>query len=142
MHYISLMAQQGHGPDPIDVHVGKRLKQRRTLIGLSQEKLADALGITFQQIQKYENGANRVGASRLFQIGRALDVPVSFFFDGYSPNNHLAVAEDTPNLDDDLMTQRETLTLVKAYYSIENEKVRKKVLDMIKSMAKDTQEEG
>ncbi|MDD9912245.1 MAG: helix-turn-helix transcriptional regulator [Alphaproteobacteria bacterium] len=129
-------------PNPVDIHVGKRLKQRRTLLGVSQEKLADALGITFQQVQKYENGSNRVGASRLFQIGRVLEVPVSFFFDGYAPKSSASIAEDTPSLEEDLMARRETLTLVRSYYAIENEKVRKKVLDMIKSMAAEAAEEN
>jgi len=68
-------------PNPIDVHVGTRVRLRRTLLGMSQEKLGDALGLTFQQVQKYERGANRIGASRLYDLSRVLDVPVSFFFD-------------------------------------------------------------
>jgi transcriptional regulator with XRE-family HTH domain len=123
-------------PDPIDVHVGRQLRQRRNLLGMSQEKLAESLGVTFQQVQKYESGTNRVGASRLFQIGRALDVPVSYFFDGYTPTNSLPMAaEETPPLEDDLMTRKETLDLVRAYYTIPNPKVRRKMLDMIRSMA-------
>ena len=69
-------------PNPIDIHVGTRVRLRRTLLGMSQEKLGDALGLTFQQVQKYERGANRIGASRLYDLSRVLDVPVSFFFDG------------------------------------------------------------
>ena len=69
------------GPHPVDIHVGSRVRMRRTLLGMSQEKLGDALALTFQQVQKYERGANRVGASRLFEISRILDVPVSFFFE-------------------------------------------------------------
>src|SRR5579872_1601759 len=68
-------------PNPVDAHVGTRVRMRRTLLGMSQEKLGDSLGLTFQQVQKYERGANRVGASRLFELSRVLDVPVSFFFD-------------------------------------------------------------
>src|SRR5216684_737109 len=71
-------------PSPIDVHVGSRIRLRRTLLGLSQERLGDALGLTFQQVQKYERGANRVGASRLFDLSRVLDVPISYFFDEMS----------------------------------------------------------
>ncbi|MFZ2620320.1 MAG: helix-turn-helix domain-containing protein [Alphaproteobacteria bacterium] len=129
-------------PDPIDIHVGRKLKQRRTLLGLSQEKLADALGITFQQVQKYESGANRVGASRLFQIGKVLDVTVSHFFDGYtaptnsySPAPTFAVAEDTKAFDDDILTRKETLDVVRAYYAIPNATIRKKMLGMMRAMA-------
>tara|TARA_R110002094_G_scaffold157588_1_gene143880 strand:+ start:155 stop:439 length:285 start_codon:yes stop_codon:yes gene_type:complete len=72
-------------PDPVDIHVGARVRLRRTLLGMSQEKLGKALGLTFQQVQKYERGANRIGSSRLFQLSRILDVPVSFFFDEMAP---------------------------------------------------------
>src|ERR671932_2111498 len=74
-----------HRPSPIDVHVGSRVRLRRTLLGLSQEKLGDALGLTFQQVQKYERGVNRIGASRLFDLSRVLDVPIGFFFDDMPP---------------------------------------------------------
>src|ERR1700748_3815102 len=73
-------------PNPVDVHVGSRVRLRRTLLGMSQEKLGEAIGLTFQQVQKYERGANRIGASRLFDLSRVLDVPVSFFFDEMSEN--------------------------------------------------------
>ncbi len=72
----------GNAPHPVDIHVGARIRLRRTLLGMSQEKLGEAVGLTFQQIQKYERGTNRVSASRLYQFGQTLDVPVSFFFDG------------------------------------------------------------
>src|SRR6202167_5852922 len=76
---------KGGGPNPVDVHVGARLRLRRTLIGMSQEKLGEAIGLTFQQVQKYERGTNRVGASRLYELSRVLDVPVGFFFDEIDP---------------------------------------------------------
>ncbi|KXJ56545.1 MAG: transcriptional regulator [Thalassospira sp. Nap_22] len=102
-------------PNPIDVHVGSRVRLRRTLLGMSQEKLGDALGLTFQQIQKYERGANRVGASRLYDISRALEVPVSFFFDdmpaeivGNKPTSAEAAAVD--NID---LTSRANLELIR-----------------------------
>ena len=122
-------------PNPIDVHVGKRLRQRRNVLGMSQEKLADQLGITFQQVQKYERGTNRVGASRLFQIGRALGVPTSHFFEGYSGQglSGEVIAEDTQKISSDVMESRETIELIKAYYAITNPKVRKKMLEMLKS---------
>lgn len=146
MRYTEEMVRTAtSGPDPIDLHVGKRLKQRRVLTGTSQEKLADALGITFQQIQKYENGSNRMGASRLYQVGKVLDVPVAFFFEGFQttvPQSEtpaaLQAAEETPEIDDDVMTRRETLELVKAYYAITNEDTRKKMLAVLRSMSDST----
>src|SRR6201981_3857131 len=83
--------QKSDGPNPTDVHVGARVRWRRTLLGMSQEKLGDAIGLTFQQVQKYERGANRVGASRLFELSRVLDVPVAFFFDELDPRTAEAV---------------------------------------------------
>lgn|GEM_PF-229589 len=134
----------GVGPDPIDTHVGTRLKARRILAGLSQEKLAEALGVTFQQVQKYENGANRVGASRLFNIGKVLGVSVGYFFDGYGSGPLLNVAEDQARLDGrdvmmnedetvpvDILSRKETLDLLKAYYAIEDKDLRAKVLGMV-----------
>src|SRR5882762_8525140 len=83
--------QKSDGPNPTDVHVGSRVRLRRTLLGMSQEKLGEAIGLTFQQVQKYERGANRVGASRLYDLSRVLDVPVSFFFDDIAPGEDVAV---------------------------------------------------
>src|ERR1700722_11098995 len=90
-------------PNPIDRHVGSRVRMRRVILGMSQEKLGEALGLTFQQVQKYEKGANRIGASRLQQISRTLDVPPAFFFEGApsfeaaagAPPDHLSLAEDS-----------------------------------------------
>ncbi|MCS6890745.1 MAG: helix-turn-helix transcriptional regulator [Rhodovarius sp.] len=132
-----------HRPSPIDVHVGARVRLRRTLLGMSQEKLAEALGVTFQQVQKYERGVNRIGASRLFDLARVLDVPISFFFDDMSEG-----AESNPSLgrrsygfadsqdafEDDTMHRRETLELVRAYYRISDPAVRKRIFDLIKSL--------
>jgi transcriptional regulator with XRE-family HTH domain len=132
-------------PNPIDVHVGRRVRLRRTLLGLSQEKLAEALGLTFQQVQKYERGANRVGASRLFDLSRVLDVPVAFFFDEMSdevsrrsPRLMVAgLAEDpAEDLGIDQMAKRETFELVRAYYRISDPRVRRRVLDLAKALAK------
>lgn len=129
-------------PNPIDVHVGSRVRLRRTLLGLSQEKLGEAVGLTFQQIQKYERGANRIGASRLFEFSRILDVPVSFFFDDMS-NQHLGIeahavggmAEPPQNpLEPDPLTRRETLELVRAYYRIHDPHVRKRLFELTKSL--------
>ena len=126
--------------NPIDIHVGKRLRLRRTIVGISQEKLAETLGITFQQVQKYEKGINRIGSSRLFDISKTLNVPVNFFFEEYNEggaaNSKYALAEDNANFEhEDNTKNRETMTLVKAYYQISDPKVRKKALELIKSLA-------
>ncbi len=131
------------GPNSIDAHVGARVRLRRTLLGLSQEKLGDALGLTFQQIQKYERGANRIGASRLFDLSRVLDVPVSFFYDDMSTDltettpGKIADARDHANADQDLdpMAKRETLELVRSYYKVSDPMVRKKIFELVKSLS-------
>jgi len=131
-------------PSPIDVHVGSRIRLRRTLLGMSQERLGDSLGLTFQQVQKYERGVNRVGASRLFDLSRVLDVPISFFFDdmpdslsaayGGSPSRRSGGQDHADPFGDDTLSRRETLELVRAYYRITDPSVRKRVFDLIKSM--------
>lgn len=126
-------------PDPIDVHVGSRVRLRRTLLGMSQEKLGDALGLTFQQIQKYERGANRIGSSRLFKLSQILDVPVSFFFDDM-PDDVEQVGrgfDESPAepFEADQLSRRETLELVRAYYRIGEPKVRKRMFELVKSIA-------
>jgi len=132
-------------PSPIDVHVGSRIRLRRTLLGMSQERLGEALGLTFQQVQKYERGVNRVGASRLFDLSRVLDVPISFFFDDMPdslttsfgvPAHRRAsgLPEGQDGFGDDTLNRRETLELVRAYYRITDPSVRKRVFDLIKSM--------
>jgi len=121
--------------NPVDVYVGGRVRLRRTLLGLSQEKLADKLGITFQQVQKYENGTNRVGASRLYDIASALEVDVDFFFEGVTGGKTKKVAEAGANIDR-LLNSKETIDLVKAFHAIEDPSIRKKMLEMIKAVAK------
>ncbi|NCT40591.1 MAG: helix-turn-helix transcriptional regulator [Alphaproteobacteria bacterium] len=127
-------------PDSVDVHVGQRLRVRRSLLGMSQEKLAEAIGLTFQQIQKYERGVNRVSAGRLFQFSKILDVPIAYFYDqiggepaqvsyGMSDNDQEAFGGE-----DDVMQRKETIDLVRAYYSIEDPAKRKEMLRFIKSM--------
>lgn len=132
-----------HRPSPIDVHVGGRVRLRRTLLGMSQERLGEALGLTFQQVQKYERGVNRIGASRLFDLARVLDVPIGFFFDDMSDamGGSMAVtrrmagfAEGQEGFEDDTLNRRETLELVRAYYRITDPSVRKRVFDLIKSL--------
>ncbi|HSU06905.1 MAG TPA: helix-turn-helix transcriptional regulator [Acetobacteraceae bacterium] len=137
------LGEKDSRPSPIDVHVGTRIRLRRTLLGLSQERLGDALGLTFQQVQKYERGVNRVGASRLFDLSRVLDVPISFFFDdmpdslsGNSSAARRAVGfnDQQDPFGDDTMSRRETLELVRAYYRVADPALRKKVFELIKSM--------
>ena len=138
-------AEKETRPSPIDVHVGSRIRLRRTLLGMSQERLGESLGLTFQQVQKYERGVNRVGASRLFDLSRVLDVPISFFFDdmpdslaanfGGTPSRRMSTMSDSQDpFGDDTLSRRETLELVRAYYRITDPAVRKRVFDLIKSM--------
>ncbi|MCE2509455.1 MAG: helix-turn-helix domain-containing protein [Alphaproteobacteria bacterium] len=132
---------KGDGPNPVDIHVGSRVRLRRTLLGMSQEKLAQAIGLTFQQIQKYERGANRIGASRLHELSQVLDVPVSFFFDDmtYASSGDAvagALHEETPPpFEGDPLTKRETLRLVRAYYRIKSPALRKRIFDLTQSLA-------
>ena len=126
-------------PNPVDIHVGRRIRLRRTLMGMSQEKLGTAVTLTFQQIQKYESGANRVGSSRLFQFSKVLSVPVSFFFDDMPQEVSGAPAglrEDTVPFNDDIMTKRESLNLVRHYYRLPNERIRKHVRDLLAELAR------
>ena len=110
-------------PHPVDVHVGKRVRHRRWLVGMTQQQLAEHVGIKFQQIQKYETGANRVSASRLWDIADALDVPVSFFFEGIEENPVQANGNDA--VPADLLGDKEALDLVRSYYAIpENQRRR------------------
>jgi len=145
-------AEKENRPSPIDVHVGARIRLRRTLMGLSQERLGELLGLTFQQVQKYERGANRVGASRLYDLSRVLDVPISFFFDDMPDvltaayggktaalagrrNYHFGEVADEWGGGDETMNRRETLDLVRAYYRITDPAVRRRVLDLVKTLA-------
>ncbi len=138
-------------PDTIDKHVGKQLKSRRSLLGLSQEKLAESVGVTFQQVQKYERGTNRISASRLFTFSKILDVSIDFFYQGMDNNEKLSslhgmsdndqegfdsTSANIKKIPENLMSKKETIDVLKAYYSIEDEKKRKDFLTLIKSMAK------
>jgi len=137
---------RGGGPNPVDVHVGGRVRLRRTLLGMSQEKLGEAIGLTFQQIQKYERGTNRIGCSRLYDLSRVLDVPIEYFFEelppeaaasspahrfgGWSENEQEAFEHER-----DPMAKRETLELVRAYYRIKDPGLRKRLFEMTKALA-------
>lgn len=131
-------------PRPVDAHVGSRVRLRRTMLGMSQEKLGNAIGLTFQQVQKYERGTNRIGSSRLYELSKVLDVPVSFFFDDMPPEIEATVGvhkpinfgEDGPVYEADTLAKRETLELVRAYYKIRSPKVRKRIFELTKSIAR------
>jgi len=126
-------------PNDVDAHVGSRLRQRRMLLGISQEQLAEMLGLTFQQVQKYERGTNRISASRLFQLARALDTPITWFFDEMDLERSGAEREktDASAEDSDPMSRRETLELVRVYSRIDDRKVRKKLYEMAKALAEE-----
>lgn len=130
-------------PRPVDAHVGARVRLRRTMLGMSQEKLAQALGLTFQQVQKYERGTNRVGSSRLYELSKILDVPIQFFFDempaeiaATARGGNGGFAEAAADYQPDTLAKRETLELVRAYYRIKSPRVRKKVFDLAKTLAR------
>lgn len=143
------MASQGIF-NPIDVHVGQRIRQRRTLLGLTQEKLGDAIGLTFQQVQKYERGANRVSSSRLFDLSRILDVPIAFFFEEMpgdvqrkSPAKLMNVSDlEIVEYEPDPLAKRETLEFVRAYYKITSKPARRRLADLVKSLARVAAEEA
>ena len=129
-------------PHPVDRHVGARIKLRRTRLGMSQQRLGTALGLTFQQVQKYEHGVNRVGAARLFALSRILSVPVSFFFAGFEPaagdprpaagagRSVARAAEAEPPM------KRETLDFVRAYLGITDPRIRRRLFELTKGVAK------
>jgi transcriptional regulator with XRE-family HTH domain len=137
------MASKGY-PNPIDVHVGARIRLRRTLLGISQTTLAEAIGLTFQQVQKYEKGTNRVSSSRLVDMANALEVTVSFFFEEMSagvqkqtPSELMRTKQQPTNDEDrDPLAKRETLEFVRAYYKIQDPAVRKRVFELTKAVAK------
>tara|TARA_R100001143_G_C3281843_1_gene97068 strand:+ start:179 stop:625 length:447 start_codon:yes stop_codon:yes gene_type:complete len=136
--------------EPVDKHVGRRLRIRRSLLGLSQEKLAEQVGVTFQQIQKYERGANRVSSSRLFQFSKILGVPVDYFFDemdksidpqgaalGLSDNAQDSFGDEDS---EDIMQRKETIKLVRAYYNILDKNARQDLLRLMKTLSKTEQD--
>lgn len=121
----------------IDLHVGRRLRRRRRLMGMTQQQLADSVGIRFQQIQKYECGANRITASRLFELAGALSIAVQYFYDGLST---MTAANEPPANDDEIgpevLRQKETLELIRAYYRL-GERPRRRLLDLAKALKDD-----
>ena len=124
--------------NPIDIQVGNRVRIRRMLIGMSQERLGDLLGLTFQQVQKYEKGVNRIGAGRLFEVARILNVPVDFFYEGVNGAGGqpgVAEGESAPVME--FVSSGEGLQLSLAFMKIKDAKVRKRVLDLVKSLAEE-----
>jgi transcriptional regulator with XRE-family HTH domain len=141
--------ERANGPHPVDVHVGARLRLRRVYLGFSQARLAGVLGLTFQQIQKYERGVNRISASKLFELAVLLDVPVGFFFDGAegavgdllenrAKKGRAGKSVWPTNPDQGFMTKKETTQLIGNYYRINDESLRQGVLALVKSLGKTT----
>jgi len=135
------MIENKKKPNPIDIHVGSRVRLRRNILGMSQEKLGESLGITFQQIQKYEKGTNRVGASRLQAISSVLGVPVAFFFEdapGFEPVTRGGLSEDSSSTYvAEFVNSAEGLQLNRAFVKITDAKVRRRIVDLVKSLAPD-----
>lgn len=126
-------------PHPIDIHVGARVRTRRRLLGITQEKLGEALGLTFQQVQKYERGSNRISASRLYELARILAVPVTYFYEGVEELDS-GVAPVLPGaaaapFEAEQLSSRETHDLLRFYYSLPDPRVRRRFLDLLKSIA-------
>jgi transcriptional regulator with XRE-family HTH domain len=139
--------QKSEKPNPVDVQVGSRVRLRRNMLGMSQEKLGEAIGLTFQQVQKYERGANRIGASRLHELSRVLDVPVAFFFDDTDPVRAPAIpagfAEPPAEaFESDPLRRRETVELVEAYYAIDDAAVRRRLFELAKALAAEAEQGG
>jgi len=134
-----------HAPrsaNPIDVHVGTRVRLRRQVMKMSQEKLGDQLGVTFQQVQKYERGANRVGASRLWKMSQVMDVPVGFFFDGLGEVGQIPASGEFAENDQlpivyDFINSTDGVALAKAVSQIKSKAVRRQILELARSLAKD-----
>jgi transcriptional regulator with XRE-family HTH domain len=126
--------------NPVDVQVGNRVRIRRMLIGMSQEKLGEMLSLTFQQVQKYEKGVNRIGAGRLYDVSRILGVPIDYFYEGIS-NQPASHGEDAPPVME-FVSSGEGLQLSLAFMKIKDSKVRKRVLDLVKSLAEEEAEKA
>ena len=135
---LSMMAKKA--PNPIDKHVGARVRMRRMMLGMSQEKLGNSLGLTFQQVQKYEKGTNRIGASRLQQISHILQVPVSFFFEGapavaMGPRVEGMGEAPSPAYISDFLATSDGLALTKAFMRISDSKLRRRIVDLVEQIA-------
>ena len=126
-------------PNPIDVHVGRRLRMRRMLVGMSQEKLGESLDVTFQQVQKYERGANRISASRLFDISHILDVPVQYFFDDIKPARRKKKTQRRKHVDTaqviSFLSTQDGAVLIRTFSEIDSAQIRRNIIDLVKSIS-------
>ncbi len=140
MRHVAENPMVKKSPNPTDKHVGARVRMRRMMLSMSQEKLGDALGLTFQQVQKYEKGTNRIGASRLQQISNILQVPVSFFFEG-APNNSNPESgfseSPSPSYVSDFLATSDGLALTRAFMKIKTPKLRRRIVDLVEQIASD-----
>ena len=139
----SKAGKRADGPHPIDVHVGARVRLRRLMLGMSQDKLGEALGLTFQQVQKYEKGINRIGASRIFRLSEILAVPIQFFYDDFdgAASEAPGMAESDPgDAFMELLSSQEGVQLCRYFSEIRDPKVKKKVLELVRSIAENEQE--
>ena len=125
-------------PDPVDKHVGSRVRMRRLMLSMSQEKLADGIGLTFQQVQKYEKGTNRMGSSRLQQIANVMQVPVTFFFEGAPGQSKMDGKAPSPAYVTDFITTHDGLMLTKAFVQIKNAKLRRSIVNVVEEIAGDS----
>lgn len=132
---MDIMGKEEKTKNPIDRHVGLRIRIRRQLKRFSQEQLAESLGVTFQQVQKYENGSNRVSASRLFDVARTLEAPVSYFFEGLSTETPTGVAEESTSFIYDFLSTPEGVAVATAFPRIKNAAARKRIVELIRSLA-------
>jgi transcriptional regulator with XRE-family HTH domain len=137
---IARKLMAGKKPNPVDAHVGSRVRLRRMLLGMSQERLGESMGLTFQQVQKYEKGVNRIGASRLFQISKILDIPVQFFFEEapYTSDGNAVRGMAEPDSEAfilEFLNSREGLELNRAFVKIGDPKVRKSVVDLVRALS-------
>ena len=138
---LARIIETPRSPNPVDLHVGGRVRMRRKMLGLSQERLAEALGLTFQQVQKYERGANRVSASKLYEIARFLSALVSFFFDGLADPAEGETADGaSEQLVNDFLMTSEGLELASSFPKIQRVRVRRRILELVRTLAGD--EEG
>ncbi|MFT4077511.1 MAG: helix-turn-helix transcriptional regulator [Asticcacaulis sp.] len=134
------MSAVAEGPNPVDIHVGARVRSRRKAMGLSQEALAETLGLTFQQVQKYERGANRISASKLYEISRTLKVPLAFFYDGYTdtPADPDFVESASERSVNDFLTTAEGIELSAVFPKLKSAAQRRKILELVRTLADDS----
>ncbi len=135
---LARMVESPRSPNPVDLHVGGRVRMRRKMLGVSQEKLAEALGLTFQQVQKYERGSNRVSASKLYDIARFLSCPISYFFDGLADPTTTGDGEgETEQHVHDFLMTTEGLELANTFPKIQRPRVRRRILELVRTLAGD-----